>query len=426
MNDVKMPMTRRQLMQQLCAIAGSASLSGLVPWITQLKAETPSEVSAHDKVNLALLGAGSRGTYLLRHLLRIPAAQIVAVCDDYPPHLDRAVQLTGGKATGFTQYRKMLEQKNIDGVVIATPLHLHAPMCIDCFLADKHVFCEKALTRTIDETVRLNAVRKKTGKILQVGHQRMFDIRYLKALEDIKAGKLGKITQIRAYWHRNGDWRRSVPKPELERKLNWRLYREYSLGLMTELASHHLQVANWFLGATPLTVRGSGSINYWHDGREVFDNVNLVYEYPGGVHMVYDSLISNRHHGLEFQIMGDKGTLEMETGKFYSEKPPAPAGIRQLINDLEHAVFDTLPLGGASWVPETASTYSGDWIVDIRKSKIPHEVALSLEGFIESIRNNQPIPEMAEQGLQAAIASILGDEAMVRNEIIDFSREAGL
>ena len=423
MSDNKYPVTRRQLIQGMSAIAGSTALSGLTPWISLLKAEVPASVSANDKVNIAILGPGSRGTYLMQHLLNIPTVNIVAVCDDYPPHLERAVKMTDGKAKGYADYHKMLEQKDIDGVVIATPLYLHAQMCLDCFDAGKHVFCEKALIKTIDEAIRLRQAQATTGMILQTGHQRMFDIRYLKAFEDIKAGKLGKITQIRAYWHRNNNWRRHVPKPELERKINWRLYREYSLGLMTELASHHLQVANWFLESTPKSVRGCGSINYWKDGREVYDNVNLVYEYPNGVHFVYDSLISNKHYGLEIQVMGEKGTLEMEMGKFYAENPPAPPGIHQLINDIEHQIFDPLPLGGASWVPETASKYKGEWVVDKRSQDIPSADRLQLEAFAESIHKNEPIEGMLEQGIQSAIASTLGDQAMVRNEIIDFAKE---
>lgn len=423
MSDKKCFMTRRQLVQAMSTIAGSTALSGLTPWISLLKADVPAAVSANDKVNIAVIGPGRRGIYLMRHMLTIPTINMVAVCDDYQPHLKRAVKLTGGKAKGYADYRKMLERDDIDGVVIATPLYLHARMVLDCFAAGKHVFCEKALTKTIDEALTLQKTQKENGMILQTGHQRLFDIRYLKALEDVKAGRLGKITQIRAYWHRNNNWRRRVPSPELERKINWRMYREYSLGLMTELASHHLQVANWFLGSMPLNVRGSGSINYWQDGREVYDNVNLVYEYPNGVHMIYDSLISNKHHGLEIQMMGEKGTLEMETGKFYAENPPAPSAIHQLINDIEHKIFDPLPLGGASWVPETASKYKGQWIVDKRSKDIPSSARLELEAFAESVRSNTPIPGMAEQGIQASIASTLGDDAMVRNEIIDFAKE---
>ena len=108
-------------------------------------------------------------------------------------------------------------------------------------------------------------------------------------IEFIRAGQLGNITQIRAYWHRNNDWRRTVPSPELEKKINWRLYKEFSCGLMTELASHQIQVANWALGEFPDKIMGAGSINYWKDGREVHDNVNLVYTYPGGTQLIYDS-----------------------------------------------------------------------------------------------------------------------------------------
>jgi predicted dehydrogenase len=414
--------TRRELIQAMTAIAGSTALAGLTPWISTLHAEEASG-AANNKVNIGIIGPGSRGQYLMHHLLDIRGINIVALCDDYKPNLDKAMAMTGGKATAYTDYRKMLEQKDIDGVIITTPLHLHAQMCLDCFAAGKHVFCEKALTKTVAEAHSLTKAQKESGLILQTGHQRIFDIRYLKAFEEIKSGKLGKITQIRAYWHRNNNWRRHVPSPELERKINWRLYREYSLGLMTELASHHLQVANWFLGAMPISARGCGSINYWQDGREVYDNVNVVYEYPGGVHFVYDSLISNKHYGLEIQVMGEKGTYEMELGKFYSENPPAPSGIHQLINDIEHNIFDPLPIGGASWVPETISKYKGDWIVNKRPKDIPNCDRLELESFAETIRDGKPIPGMVEHGIDAAIATIMGDEAMIRNEIIHITKE---
>jgi predicted dehydrogenase len=415
--------TRRELIQGMSAIAGSTLLANSLPWISVLNAQTAARVSASDKVNLAIIGPGDRGTYLMKLLFKIPSANIVAVCDDYPPYLQRAVEMTGGKAAGYADYHAMLERKDINGVIIATPLHLHTRMCLDCFDAGLHVFCEKALTKTIDEALVLEQAQKKTGRILQTGHQRMFDIRYLKAFEAMKSGKLGKITQIRAFWHRNNNWRRPVPSPELERKINWRLYREYSLGLMTELASHHLQVTNWFLESAPLSCMGSGSINYWQDGREVYDNVNVIYRYPNGVHVVYDSMISNRRHGLEIQILGDKGGYDLEAGKFYSEQPPTPPGILQLINDVEHKIFDPLPLGGSSWVPETAMDYKGDWIVNKRLKDFPNETGLSLEAFIESIRTDKPIAGMAEQGIDASIACILGDTAMQRNEIIDFSKE---
>ena len=192
---------------------------------------------------------------------------------------------------------------------------------------------------------------------------------------------------------------------------------------MTELASHHLQIANWFLGATPIEVMGSGSINFWKDGRELYDNVNLVYVYPNGVHVIYDSLLSNKRHGSEIQLLGAKGSIDLETSRVFSEKPPVAPGIRQLVNDLERKAFGALPIGGASWVPETASVNKGAPVLDKPSSQIPDSTQLSLEAFVNSVRDNKVIPGLAEHGLNSAIAVILGQQAMETRRIVNFATE---
>ena len=259
--------------------------------------------------------------------------------------------------------------------------------------------------------------QQETGNLLLIGHQRMFSPLYLKMFELIRRGQIGEVTQIRAYWHRNNDWRRPVPEPGLERKINWRLYREYSRGLMTELASHQLQVANVVLKSYPVKVSGAGSINFWKDGREVFDNVNLVYTYPNGVQVIYDSLTSNKHYGLEEQIMGPKGTFEPEAGKLFSENPPPAPGILQLINDIEHAVFDPLPLGGASWVPETASKDRG-WNILDKKPK-DDGTRLEMESFVHAVINGEKYPDLLREAYYASVAAILGDESMLQGNPLD-------
>lgn len=128
----------------------------------------------------------------------------------------------------------------------------------------------------------------------------------------IHAGTFGEINAIRTFWNRNGDWRRSVPSPNLERLINWRLYKEFSKGLMTELACHQLQIGSWALRKIPEKVMGHGAITYWKDGRDVYDNVSCVYVFDDGVKMTFDSVISNKFYGLEEQIMGNLGTVEPE------------------------------------------------------------------------------------------------------------------
>jgi predicted dehydrogenase len=293
-------------------------------------------------------------------------------------------------------------------------------MTIDSLNAGKHVFCEKAMAPTLEKCKAMVDAHRSTGRILQVGHQRLFNIRFLKGIELIREGRLGDITQIRAYWHRNNDWRRTLPSPELEKKINWRLYREYSRGLMTELASHQIQVANWVLQDIPVQVYGSGSINYWKDGREVFDNVNLVYTYQNGTHLIYDSMTSNRKYGCEEQVMGPLATLEMEAGKLFSDNPPPAPGIIQLINQIEKSIFDVVPVGGPSWVPEDPSEDKGEYISEVIKSD---GTDMQMEAFVDSVRENRMIPGLIEEAYNASIAALLGDQAMMENRVVTWPDE---
>lgn len=181
---------------------------------------------------------------------------------------------------------------------------------------------------------------------------------------------------------------------------------------MTELASHQIQVANWAKQTTPISVKGVGSINFWKDGREVYDNVALIYSYEDGTQFIYDSMTSNRHYGLQEQIMGPKGTLELETNTFFSEAPPPPpkpAGILQLITDIEKGLFEAVPIGGASWIPETAVKYEGEVVVEGNNTDGTPE---QLKAFAGAVMDNKPIPGLFEHGYHASVWTLLGQEAM--------------
>lgn len=399
---------RREFLKRLAVLAGSSTLLAELPWWTPLQA-LPAGDSPSDRVRLGLIGVGTRGKLLLEHLLRTPGVEIAALCDDYEPHLQNGTARVK-TARGFADYRQMLDMPGLDGVLIATPLYLHARMCLDAFSAGKHVFCEKSLAYTIEECQAIADAYRGSRKVFQIGHQRMFSPAFLRAHELLRGGEIGQITQIRAYWHRNDNWRRSVPDPSLERRLNWRLYRAYSCGLMTELASHHMQVANWFLEAHPASCVGYGSINYWKDGRELYDNVNVVYRYADGTQVLYDSLISNRLYGSEIQVMGPKGTIEAETGRLYAETPPPAPGIVQLINGIEHGFFDTVPIGGPSWVPDLKKDTQGHPLIDEKTTD--DGTAISMAAFANAIRQGTPIPGMMEQACRAGVCVLMGQQAM--------------
>jgi predicted dehydrogenase len=295
-------------------------------------AETPA-------VRVAVIGSGARGSDLIRALSTIDTVQIVGVSDDYPPHLEQGLRYAGSQAKSFADYRQMLAELKPAAAVIAVPLHLHFPIASAALDAGCAVFLEKTMCRTIDEAEKLARRVIESGQVFQIGLQRRAHPIYLQAAAMIDAGMIGQITAIKAQWHRNDNWRRPIPCPKtdpawlaLDRRLNWRLYRDTSAGLMAELGSHQLDVVNWLLKTTPKRVVASGGIDYWRDGREVFDNIFCTYEYelpaadknpadknsssgPYTVRVTYSSLGDNAYEGASELILGTRGSLYLTSSK---------------------------------------------------------------------------------------------------------------
>ncbi|MEP7343201.1 MAG: Gfo/Idh/MocA family oxidoreductase [Acidobacteriota bacterium] len=281
-------------------------------------------------VRLAVIGTGGRGSDLIRALTTIEGADLIGVCDDYPPHLEQGAKYAGPQAKTFTDYRRLLDELKPQAVVIAVPLHLHYRVASDCLSAGCDIFLEKTMCHSIAEARQLARQIGAAQQVFQVGLQRRANAIYKQAQAMVAAGMIGQVTAIKAQWHRNNSWRRPVPAPKgdarwaaLERRLNWRLYRASSAGLMAELGSHQLDVANWFLGTHPKRVFASGGIDYYRDGREVYDNINCLYEYqikpsqaaPYTVRVSYSSLCNNAYEGAAELIMGTKGSLYLTSAK---------------------------------------------------------------------------------------------------------------
>ena len=247
--------SRREFLKDIGMIGAGVLLSAS-PWLSAF-----SEVveTSGEKCRLAIIGPGSRGRFLMSFLVQNPKVEIVALCDIYQPSIEKALELAP-KAKVYDDYREILEDKTVDAVLVATPLNSHCQIVLDAFDAGKHVFCEKSIGFTMEECFRIYNKHISTEKVFFTGQQRLFDPRYIKAMEMIHAGTFGEINAIRTFWNRNGDWRREVPSPDLERLINWRLYREYSKGLMTELACHQLQIGSWALQKLPEKVIRIGTV----------------------------------------------------------------------------------------------------------------------------------------------------------------------
>ncbi len=415
--------TRRDFLKTAAVVAAASALPTVgAPAI--LAKPGPNEA-----VNYGVIGTGTQGCTLLKFLTTIPAGRCVATCDIYPPNLKKGVETIGNNPATYEDYRRLLERSDIDAVLIAVPLNLHARIVVDALHAGKHVFVEKSMFFKEEEAGQIRqAAAAHPKQVLQVGLQRRSSVLYQVAMEMIRKGALGKITFVRAHWHRNSDWRRPIPDPQYERLINWRMYREYSGGLMAELASHQIDVANWAIGAEPVSVVGTGGIDYWRDGRETCDNVQAIFEYPGGQKLLFSSILSNAHYGFEEQIMGDQGTLETTIGRgMYFREPVAKATTGQAKENwwagatvTEQAVQKGVPIfpekgNGPAGFLDREVRYAKRWLASmgIYEYEETHDPCWSeLVNYFASIRGGKPVVAPLELGAADALAVIYGNRAI--------------
>jgi len=398
-------------------MAGAGILAASSPW---LSAFSESAETGGERCRIGVIGPGSRGQFLMGFLAKNPKAEIVAIADIYEPSIQNALKIAPN-AKVYRDYRKLLDDKEVEAVVVATPLNTHHGIVMDAFDAGKHVYCEKTIGYDMRQCNDIYKKHLSSGLLFFTGQQRLFDPRYIKAMEMIHNGTFGHISAVNAFWNRNGDWRREVPSPELERFINWRLYKESSRGLMTELACHQLQIGTWAMGRLPDRVMGHGGITFWKDGREVYDNVNCIYSYDSGESITYGSVISNKFYGLEEKIMGNLGTVEPENGKYYFETvDPAPAFL-QMINSWENALFDEIPFAGTSWAPETANVNRGEFIIGERPKT--DGTSLLVDAFVEAVITGKQPPRIAEEGYYASILCLWGHEAIETGQTLAFPEE---
>ncbi len=283
-------------------------------------------------IRLGIIGTGSRGQGLISILNEIQELEVMACCDTLPFRLQKGLEKVGKKAKGYTDYRALLDNKEIDAVIIATPFSCHGKMALDAMDAAKHIYCEKTLAKGYEAIKKIADKATTSNKIFQTGHQYHNSRLYTHVVDLIKKGEIGKLTAIDCQWNRNNNWRRPVPIPEYEKQINWRMYREFSGGLLAELCSHQLDFSNWLLDDVPIKVIGDGGIDYWKDGRETYDNIHMIYTYSSGVRATFTCLTSNSKDDYQIKILGDKGTITIGYTEawLYPEKKPEDKEIGEL------------------------------------------------------------------------------------------------
>ena len=406
------------------------------------------------QINVALLGAGAQGQVLIDAMLRIPGLRFRAVCDIWAEYNQKRVvnilRRFKHEVTGYEDYREMLDkEKEIDAVVIATPDFWHAQHTIDCLKAGRHVYCEKEMSNTLDGARRMVAAARETGKLLQIGHQRRSNPRYLHCYEKLlgEAKLLGRIVTVNGQWNRavtpdlGAPDRYAIPEARLKQYgfknmhqfRNWRWYKGLGGGPIVDLGSHQIDIYNWFLGANPSQVMASGGLLY-HDPKthEWQDTVMVVYDYDtaaGPVKAYYQTQTTNGSQGYFENFMGDQGTLlisESElnyAGRLYRD-PNAPAWDRWIRKG-----YVTAPR-----IQEVKEQSDSGAIADVRESVSPdeHQVPVvlrdpyhqpHLQNFFDAVRGKAKPNCPPEIGYECAVTVLKVSEAIEAKRPLSFKRE---
>lgn len=331
-------MTRREFFNRTVQGAAAVTLSGLLPATGYAK----SRVSPNDKITLGFIGVGGMGSGHLGGFLGNPQVRVLAVCDVYEAHRERAKKAVNDRygnsdCKAYDDFRELLDRKDVDAVVIATPDHWHTLISIAACEAGKDVYCEKPLTLTIGEGRALvNAVRR-YGRVFQVGSQQRSEGNFRFACELVRSGKIGKLHTVRTGLPHGPTcgWEKPNPMPP---GLDWNLYLgpapfvpwhhrrflwdfrwfwDYSGGMMTDWGAHHNDIAQWGIGSElsgPIVIEGKGVPPA--DGLfETFTSFEVHYTYANGVKLI----CSNAPHGAKFE--GTDGWVWVDRG-FLQADPP--------------------------------------------------------------------------------------------------------
>src|SRR5437870_10700644 len=296
-------LTRRQFIRVgTGAMAASAGAK-----VTVLKPNALSAyarvVSPSDTLRFASIGTGVRGCELLQASLRIPGSECVDVCELYDSRNEAAREAIKKDVPATRDYRKILDRKDVDAVIIATTDHQHRKVVADACAAGKDVYCEKPMSHTVEDGFAMMEAAQKNKRMVNIGSQRVSSILYAKAKEIYDSGKLGEVTAIQAYWDRNspsGAWVYPIPPDASEKTIDWnafldgapkrpfdpvrffrwRCFTDYGEGLAGDLFVHLISGIHFITSTNTVAQRAqsSGGIFRWKDGREFPDLIESLYE----------------------------------------------------------------------------------------------------------------------------------------------------
>ena len=401
---------------------GTTAAAGAGLLLTSCSPDAPvaaKKKSAQDAIHVALIGYGAEGTVLSESLMNIMNTgdiKVVAVCDiwDYARKKGQnTYKANGFEVNAYENYEDLLaKEKDLQAVVIATPDFWHAPITNACLKAGLHVYCEKMMSNTIEGARSMVQTMRETGKLLQIGHQRRSNPRYVFTLNRLlhQAHFCGRITAAQAQWNRAVSLDLGWPKhsdltPEQLAKYgfkdmhqfrNWRWFKGLGGGPLSDLGAHQIDIFTWWLGTTPKSVIASGGSDYYTN-HDWYDNAMVIYEFqtphdqpiPTGIVRAFYQVQTTTSAGGGYfeQFMGTDGTIKMSEDPSICAIYPEVRADQQALADMVAKGLVRLkesPATDAAKVDVRETAQLAQYEIPVFFNKPPHQP--HVENFFNAIR----------------------------------------
>jgi len=437
--------------------------AGVVPFFTcgrskdVIELSTPilneANYSANDKIRVGAIGMGIQGFQNCRSATNISGVELVAVCDLYDGHLKRAQEVFGEQLMTTRDYQEILAREDIDAVIISTPDHWHDYITIDALKKGKHVYIEKPMVHHLDEGAAMIQAQQESGKILQVGSQRVSSIIYQKAKEIYESGDLGQLILAEIWYDRQsalGAWQYSIPPdaskdtidwdrylgdaPKVEfdpvRFFRWRNYQAYGTGIPGDLFVHlfsglHLIVSS----AGPNRIYATGGLRYWKDGRDVPDIILGTFDYPDTPkHPAFNvqmrvNFVDGGGGGSTVRLVGSEGVLEIGFSGLKlmrSKMPEAPGyGGWDTFGTFTEEMQTQFVTEYEQKYPESPSIIEPQ-VLEFTTPEGYSEHQAHHQTFFDAVRHDKPVVEDAKFGLRAAGPALATNVSYFEKRIVDW------
>ena len=433
--------TRRQFLQKTAGATGALAVLptaflGPNPYPTALNYVAPS-----DRVRFGIVGVGMQGSGLLRNAIELPGVECVAACDLYDGRHTLAKEIAGSRIVTTRRYQELLDNKEIDCLIAAVPDHWHKQIVVDAVSAGKDIYCEKPMSHSAADGVAMVSAAQKSGRIVQIGSQRVSSVICTKAKELLAQGVIGNLNLVEGSLGRNDPtgawqyppppdlspenldwetWQGSVPRRPFDAKVfaRWRCWREYGTGVAGDLLVHLVSGMNYMLrwNEPPKRAIALGGILRWPDGRNMPDVHCTLFEY--GNIPVYLRLNLGCETPEVYRFQGSKGILEVtETAITYTPQTGEDASPSYYTSSFPRAMHDAYlkkwheehdPAPGKEPALEGFSYHGASW----------DELKPHLWTFFQAVKSRKPVTEDVVFGHHAALACHMANESYFRHAAV--------